>query len=226
MAIRRHRRRCAVRAGRYVGSDGQSRSSLPSFVGSFCPERLFCLARDGGGLVAPHPACSRWPRSGRRGARQALALADNPGTFLSSVQVGITLIGILSGAFGGATLGARLGPRARSHPRRCAAWARDRGRAGGDPDHRPVGDHRRAGAQADRAGEPRGDRGPPRPAAADRGQRVPPLRLDTGADHRTCCWRCSACRSAAAAQRDRGGSAGSRSPRGPKPARSTRSSRR
>jgi putative hemolysin len=47
---------------------------------------------------------------GRRGAAQALALADNPGHFLSSVQVGITLIGILSGAFGGATLGARLGP--------------------------------------------------------------------------------------------------------------------
>jgi putative hemolysin len=46
----------------------------------------------------------------RRGAAQALALADNPGTFLSSVQVGITLIGILSGAYGGATLGARLGP--------------------------------------------------------------------------------------------------------------------
>jgi putative hemolysin len=47
---------------------------------------------------------------GRRDAAQALALADNPGRFLSSVQVGITLIGILSGAFGGATLGARLGP--------------------------------------------------------------------------------------------------------------------
>ena len=47
---------------------------------------------------------------GRRGAAQALSLADNPGRFLSSVQVGITLIGILSGAFGGATLGARLGP--------------------------------------------------------------------------------------------------------------------
>ena len=46
----------------------------------------------------------------RRGATHALALADNPGHFLSSVQVGITLIGILSGAFGGATLGARLGP--------------------------------------------------------------------------------------------------------------------
>src|SRR5262245_65460633 len=47
---------------------------------------------------------------GRRGAAQALALADNPGAFLSAVQVGITLIGILSGAFGGATLGVRLGP--------------------------------------------------------------------------------------------------------------------
>jgi len=46
---------------------------------------------------------------GKRGAAQALALADNPGDFLSAVQVGITLIGILSGAFGGATLGARLG---------------------------------------------------------------------------------------------------------------------
>ncbi len=47
---------------------------------------------------------------GRRGAAQALLLADNPGRFLSAVQVGITLIGILSGAFGGATLGVRLGP--------------------------------------------------------------------------------------------------------------------
>jgi putative hemolysin len=47
---------------------------------------------------------------GRKGAKQALALADDPGQFLSAVQVGITLIGILSGAFGGATLGVRLGP--------------------------------------------------------------------------------------------------------------------
>lgn len=47
--------------------------------------------------------------AGSRGAARALALSENPGKFLSSVQVGITLIGILSGAFGGATLGARLG---------------------------------------------------------------------------------------------------------------------
>ncbi|MFD2184842.1 hemolysin family protein [Rhodoplanes azumiensis] len=47
---------------------------------------------------------------GRPGAAQALALADDPGRLLSAVQVGITLIGILSGAFGGATFGQRLGP--------------------------------------------------------------------------------------------------------------------
>ncbi len=47
--------------------------------------------------------------AGSRGAMRALELAENPSRFLSGVQVGITLIGILSGAFGGATLGARLG---------------------------------------------------------------------------------------------------------------------
>ncbi len=42
------------------------------------------------------------------GARRALALGENPGRFLSTVQIGITLVGVLSGAFSGATLGARL----------------------------------------------------------------------------------------------------------------------
>lgn len=41
-------------------------------------------------------------------ARAALALADNPNRFLSTVQVGITLIGILAGAFGEATLAGDL----------------------------------------------------------------------------------------------------------------------
>ncbi|SMG23979.1 MULTISPECIES: hemolysin family protein [unclassified Paracoccus (in: a-proteobacteria)] len=45
---------------------------------------------------------------GDRGAGTALALAEEPGRFLSSVQIGITLVGVLSGAFSGATLGARL----------------------------------------------------------------------------------------------------------------------
>jgi magnesium and cobalt exporter, CNNM family len=42
------------------------------------------------------------------GARTALALASDPGKFLSTVQIGITLIGVLSGALSGATLGPRL----------------------------------------------------------------------------------------------------------------------
>lgn len=46
---------------------------------------------------------------GVSGAAKALELGANPGKFLSSVQIGITLVGVLSGAFSGATLGARLG---------------------------------------------------------------------------------------------------------------------
>lgn len=45
---------------------------------------------------------------GSRGAAIALDLAAEPGKFLSSVQIGITLVGVLSGAFSGATLGLRL----------------------------------------------------------------------------------------------------------------------
>ena len=45
---------------------------------------------------------------GSKGAAVAIRLAADPGRFLSSVQIGITLVGVLSGAFSGATLGARL----------------------------------------------------------------------------------------------------------------------
>ncbi len=45
---------------------------------------------------------------GNKGAATAMRLADDPGRFLSTVQIGITLVGVLSGAFSGATLGARL----------------------------------------------------------------------------------------------------------------------
>ena len=47
---------------------------------------------------------------GDRGARSALALANDPGQFLSTVQVGITLVGILAGAFGGTTVASGLAP--------------------------------------------------------------------------------------------------------------------
>lgn len=45
---------------------------------------------------------------GDKGAAAALALSDNPTRFLAAVQVGITLIGILAGAFGQATIAAEL----------------------------------------------------------------------------------------------------------------------
>jgi putative hemolysin len=47
---------------------------------------------------------------GRRGAAVALTLQEDPSRFLSTVQIGITLIGVINGAVGGATLAARLGP--------------------------------------------------------------------------------------------------------------------
>jgi putative hemolysin len=47
---------------------------------------------------------------GNRKARVALKLVNSPNDFLSTVQIGITLIGTLSGAVGGATLAQRLKP--------------------------------------------------------------------------------------------------------------------
>ena len=50
-------------------------------------------------------------KSGSNGARVALRLAAEPGRFLSTVQTGITLIGILAGAYSGARLGTPVGQR-------------------------------------------------------------------------------------------------------------------
>src|SRR5690606_14835745 len=52
---------------------------------------------------------------GDRGAARALGLAENPDRFLSTVQVGITLVAVVSGAIGGATL---TGPVADAGARR------------------------------------------------------------------------------------------------------------
>lgn len=48
---------------------------------------------------------------GSTSARIALDLAANPGKFLSTVQIGITLIGIIAGAYSGASLGGPVGER-------------------------------------------------------------------------------------------------------------------
>lgn len=50
-------------------------------------------------------------KKGSRGAKTALRLIENPDRFLSTVQIGITLIGILTGLFSGAAFAAQLGDR-------------------------------------------------------------------------------------------------------------------
>lgn len=49
-------------------------------------------------------------KKGSKGAETALKLRENPDNFLSAVQVGITLIGIVNGAYGGTTLAADVVP--------------------------------------------------------------------------------------------------------------------
>ncbi len=48
---------------------------------------------------------------GSKAARTVMALAADPGKFLSTVQIGITLIGIIAGAYSGASLGGPVGER-------------------------------------------------------------------------------------------------------------------
>jgi putative hemolysin len=55
-------------------------------------------------------------QAGSGGARSALKLADNPSNFLSTVQIGITLISIFNGAFGEASLVERLAPQLQALP--------------------------------------------------------------------------------------------------------------
>lgn len=59
-------------------------------------------------IVSARPARLKSLEGKSKGAAAALRLAENPGRFLSTVQIGITMVGVLSGALSGATLGARL----------------------------------------------------------------------------------------------------------------------
>lgn len=49
-------------------------------------------------------------KNGNKGARTTLKLLENPENFLSAVQIGITLIGIVAGAYGGTALAEDLVP--------------------------------------------------------------------------------------------------------------------
>jgi putative hemolysin len=80
-------------------------------------------------IVSARPArLTTLVAKGVTGSRRALELASDPGKFLSTVQIGITLIGVLSGAFSGATLGLRL-----------AAWLTESGVSQGLADTIGVG---------------------------------------------------------------------------------------
>jgi len=62
-------------------------------------------------VCARRARLQRRAASGSRGARIAIELADNPTRFLSTVQIGITLIGIVAGAVGGATVSGHVALR-------------------------------------------------------------------------------------------------------------------
>jgi putative hemolysin len=55
-------------------------------------------------VSARRPRLQKLKERGHRGAAVALRLSEDPGGFLSAVQVGITLIGIVAGAYSGTTL--------------------------------------------------------------------------------------------------------------------------
>jgi putative hemolysin len=61
-------------------------------------------------VSASRPLLRQKAKQGNTRAAAALALAEDSGNFLSTVQVGITLVGILAGTYGGASITEKLGP--------------------------------------------------------------------------------------------------------------------
>ena len=59
-------------------------------------------------VSAKRPLLEQMARNGARGASVALDLTREPGRMLSAVQIGITLVGIIAGAFSGATIAERF----------------------------------------------------------------------------------------------------------------------
>ncbi|MGC1468329.1 MAG: hemolysin family protein [Sphingorhabdus sp.] len=63
-------------------------------------------------IVSSRPArLQAMAEGGSSGAAAAIHLSKDPGRFLSTVQIGITLIGIIAGAYSGASLGGPTGER-------------------------------------------------------------------------------------------------------------------
>ena len=66
-------------------------------------------------VSARRPLLEQMARHGSRGAAVALDLTREPGRMLSAVQIGITLVGIIAGAFSGATIAERADAWLESH---------------------------------------------------------------------------------------------------------------
>ncbi len=66
-------------------------------------------------MSAKRPLLEQMSRDGSRGAGVALDLTRDPGRMLSAVQIGITLVGIVAGAFSGATIAERGDAGLESH---------------------------------------------------------------------------------------------------------------
>ena len=62
-------------------------------------------------VSAKHTRLQAKAEGGSVAAATALELAGDPGKFLSTVQIGITLVGIIAGAYSGASLGGPVGER-------------------------------------------------------------------------------------------------------------------
>jgi putative hemolysin len=62
-------------------------------------------------VSARRPRLEAMVRKGSRGAQAAMDLGAEPGRFLSTVQIGITLVGIIAGAYSGASLSAPVAER-------------------------------------------------------------------------------------------------------------------
>jgi putative hemolysin len=61
-------------------------------------------------VSASRPLLRQMAKQGNSRAELALRLAEDPGKFLSTVQVGITLVGTLAGTYGGATIAEKIVP--------------------------------------------------------------------------------------------------------------------
>lgn len=83
-------------------------------------------------ISARKPRLKRFADQGDEHARVALELVHSPNRFLSTVQAGITLVGVMAGAFGGETIAEKIRDALQAlpalppygEPRRHLGWRR------------------------------------------------------------------------------------------------------